>query len=66
VACGQLDIGNAETDMVAALKSTQPQTLTMDVQHAADAVLHMANLPLSANVQTMTVMATQMPYVGRG
>jgi NADP-dependent 3-hydroxy acid dehydrogenase YdfG len=38
----------------------------MDVQHAADAVLHMANLPLSANVLTMTVMATTMPYVGRG
>ncbi|MEP3948040.1 SDR family oxidoreductase [Ascidiaceihabitans sp.] len=66
VACGQIDIGNAETDMVAALKSTQPDMPTMDVRHAAEAVLHMAELPLTANVQTMTVMASKMPYIGRG
>ncbi|SPH20259.1 2-(R)-hydroxypropyl-CoM dehydrogenase [Ascidiaceihabitans donghaensis] len=66
VACGQIDIGNAETDMVAALKSTQTEMPTMDVRHAAEAVLHMAELPLNANVQSMTVMASQMPYIGRG
>ena len=49
VACGQIDIGNAETDMVAALKATQPDTLTMDVRHAVDAVWHMAQLPLDAS-----------------
>jgi NAD(P)-dependent dehydrogenase (short-subunit alcohol dehydrogenase family) len=61
IACGQIDIGNALTDMTA-----QMQEPTMDVRHAADAVLYMANLPLDANVLTMTVMATGMPYVGRG
>lgn len=66
IACCQLDIGNAETDMVAALKATQPDTETMDVRHVADAVYHMADLPLNANVQNMTVMATKMPFVGRG
>jgi NAD(P)-dependent dehydrogenase (short-subunit alcohol dehydrogenase family) len=66
IACCQLDIGNAETDLVAALKSVQPDTDTMDVSHAADAVMHMADLPLSANVQNMTVMATKMPFIGRG
>lgn len=66
VACGQIDIGNAETEMVAGIKARLPETLTMDVQHAADAVWHMASLPPGANVQTMTVMATQMPYIGRG
>ena len=66
IACCQLDIGNAETDMVATLKATQPDTDTMDVEHAANAVLHMADLPLSANVQNMTVMATKMPFIGRG
>lgn len=66
IACGQIDIGNAETPMVAALKAHQPQTETMDVRHASDAVLHMASLPLSANIQFMTVMATKMPYIGRG
>ncbi len=71
IACGQLDIGNARTPMVADLVErtvaqggTPPQT--MDVRHAAEAVLHMAELPLSANVQFMTVMATKMPYIGRG
>ena len=66
IACGQIDIGNAETDMVAALKAKAPDTETMDVAHAARSVLHMADLPLSANVQFLTVMATKMPYIGRG
>ncbi len=66
IACGQLDIGNAESPMVAALKERLPDTQTMDVAHAANAVLHMADLPLGANVQFMTVMATKMPYIGRG
>lgn len=71
IACGQIDIGNAATDMVAAQaarlaaegKTPQP---SMDVDHAARSVLHMAQLPLEANVQFMTVMATKMPYIGRG
>jgi NAD(P)-dependent dehydrogenase (short-subunit alcohol dehydrogenase family) len=71
IACGQIDIGNAATDMVRALndralaegRETQP---VMDVTHAAEAVLHMASLPPEANVQFMTVMATKMPYIGRG
>ncbi|MEO1733207.1 MAG: SDR family oxidoreductase [Pseudomonadota bacterium] len=66
IACGQIDIGNAESEMVAALKSRTPGMETMDVGHVATSVLHMANLPLSANVQFMTVMATKMPYIGRG
>lgn len=66
IACGQIDIGNAETDLVAELNKTQPKADTMDVKHAAEAVLHMANLPPEANIQTMTVMATKMPYIGRG
>jgi NAD(P)-dependent dehydrogenase (short-subunit alcohol dehydrogenase family) len=73
IACGQIDIGNAATDM--ALKigegatqadgSVRPEPL-MDVSVVAEAVLYMANLPLGANVQFMTVMATKMPFVGRG
>ncbi len=73
IACGQIDIGNAETEMAAKMKDGVPQadgTIAaeplMDVQHVADAVLHMAGLPLDANVQFMTVMATKMPFVGRG
>ena len=66
IACGQIDIGNAETPMVAQFKSQQPDTETMDVAHAAASVLHMADMPLNANVQFMTVMATRMPYIGRG
>ena len=66
IACGQIDIGNAESDMVAALKASNPEMETMDVAHAARSVLHMADLPLQANVQVMTVMATKMPYIGRG
>jgi len=52
--------------MVAALKDQTPGMAAMDVAHAARSVLHMAELPLDANVQFMTVMATQMPYIGRG
>ncbi|MCY4301278.1 MAG: SDR family NAD(P)-dependent oxidoreductase [Aestuariivita sp.] len=66
IACGQIDIGNAESQMVAELKVQNPHMETMRVCHAAESVLHMANLPLSANVLFMTVMATKMPYVGRG
>jgi NAD(P)-dependent dehydrogenase (short-subunit alcohol dehydrogenase family) len=73
IACGQIDIGNALTEMAAPMTKGVPQAngtiapeATMDVQHVADAVLHMASLPLDANVLFMTVMATKMPYVGRG
>ncbi len=66
IACGQIDIGNATSEMVAALKETQPEMPVMDVAHAARSVLHMAQLPPDANVQFMTVMATKMPYIGRG
>ncbi len=71
IACGQIDIGNARTPMVEALSQRardagQPEPETMDVTHAADAVMQMASLPLSANVQFMTIMATKMPYIGRG
>ncbi|KNZ32750.1 MAG: 3-oxoacyl-ACP reductase [Methylibium sp. NZG] len=73
IACGQIDIGNAATDMTQRMTGGVPQangTLMaeprMDVKHVADAVVHMANLPLEANVQFMTVMATKMPFVGRG
>jgi NAD(P)-dependent dehydrogenase (short-subunit alcohol dehydrogenase family) len=73
IACGQIDIGNALTEM--ARKQTQgvrqadgriaPEP-TMDVSEVGEAVAHMANLPLSTNVLTMTIMATKMPFVGRG
>jgi len=73
IACGQIDIGNAGTDMTSRMSAGVPQAdgsitsePTVNVQHIADAVLYMANLPLDANVQFMTVMATQMPLVGRG
>lgn len=73
IAVGQIDIGNAATDMTERMKSgvlqangTVAPEPTMDAQHVADAVLYMAGLPLDANVFTITVMATQMPYVGRG
>jgi NAD(P)-dependent dehydrogenase (short-subunit alcohol dehydrogenase family) len=73
IACGQIDIGNAETPMTERMAdgvlqadgSVRPEP-TMDVEHVARAVSYMASLPLDANVATMTVMATQMPYVGRG
>jgi len=66
IACGQIDIGNAESELVAGLKQANPDMHTMDVAHAAQSVLHMAELPLSANVQFLTVMATKMPFIGRG
>ena len=73
IACGQIDIGNAATEMTARMKSGVPQAHgalavepTMDVQHVARAVVYMASLPLDANVQFLTVMATKMPFVGRG
>ena len=73
IACGQIDIGNALTDMAAAMVTGVPQAdgrimaePTMDVGAVADAVLYMAGLPLTANVPFMTVMATKMPYIGRG
>ncbi|MEM9741014.1 MAG: SDR family oxidoreductase [Pseudomonadota bacterium] len=66
IACGQIDIGNAETELVAGIKKNYPGLPTMDVDDAARAVLHMAELPPEANVQFMTIMATKMPYIGRG
>ena len=73
IACGQIDIGNAGTDMTSRMSAGVPQAdgsmatePTINVQHIADAVLYMASLPLEANVQFMTVMATKMPLVGRG
>ncbi len=67
IACGQIDIGNARTELADQLAKTSaaPEPL-MDVEHVAQAVLSMANLPLSANVQFMTIMATKMPFIGRG
>ncbi len=73
IACSQLDIGNAATEMTERMKDGVPQANgtqmvepRMDVKHVADAVVYMANLPLDANVQFMTVMATNMPFIGRG
>jgi len=73
IACGQIDIGNAATEMTARMSRGVPQANgsvevepTMDSQHVSRAVLYMASLPLDANVQFMTVMATKMPFVGRG
>ena len=73
IACGQIDIGNAATPMTARMLVGVPQAdgsiavePVMDVEHVANAVLHMAGLPLEANVQFMTIMATTMPYIGRG
>jgi NAD(P)-dependent dehydrogenase (short-subunit alcohol dehydrogenase family) len=73
IACGQIDIGNAHTEMAARMASGVPQANgeiavepLMDVAHVASAVVYMASLPLDANVQFMTVMATKMPFVGRG
>jgi len=73
IACGQIDIGNAATELTARLAQGVPQANgtvaaepTMDVEHVARAVVLMASLPLDANVQFMTVMATKMPFIGRG
>jgi len=73
IACGQIDIGNAETALSSRMKKGVPQAngtiaseAMFDVQHVAAAVVHMANLPLDVNILTMTIMATGMPFVGRG
>lgn len=73
IACGQIDIGNAATEMTARMAQGVPQAdgstavePTMDVQNVARTIVHMASLPLEANVQFVTVMATKMPLVGRG
>jgi NAD(P)-dependent dehydrogenase (short-subunit alcohol dehydrogenase family) len=73
IACGQIDIGNALTDMTSSSSSgqLQPDGSTrpeprMDVEHVAQAIVFMASLPLESNVQSMTIMATKMPFVGRG
>jgi NAD(P)-dependent dehydrogenase (short-subunit alcohol dehydrogenase family) len=73
IACGQIDIGNAHTEMAARMAQGVPQAdgtiraePLMDVEHVARMVVHMANLPLEANVQFVTIMATRMPLVGRG
>jgi len=73
IACSQIDIGNADTPMGGRMKFGVPQANgtvapepVMDVEHVADAIVFIANLPLDANVQFMTIMATKMPFVGRG
>ena len=73
IACSQIDIGNAATEMTERMTAGVPQANgtnmvepRMDLRHVAEAVLFMANLPLDANVQFMTVMATKMPFIGRG
>ncbi|MEL0169768.1 MAG: SDR family oxidoreductase [Pseudomonadaceae bacterium] len=73
IACGQIDIGNAATEMAAPMARGIPQANgeiavepTMDVEHVAQAVVRMAELPLETNVQFMTIMATKMPFIGRG
>ena len=73
IACSQIDIGNAHTDLAARMANGVPQANgqiavepLMDVAHVASAVVYMASLPLDANVQFMTIMATKMPFVGRG
>ncbi|MBR9836583.1 MAG: SDR family oxidoreductase [Rhodobacteraceae bacterium] len=73
IACGQIDIGNALTEMAAPMAKGVPQAdghiapeAVMDAGHCASTVLHMASLPLEANVQFVTVMATTMPFIGRG
>jgi NAD(P)-dependent dehydrogenase (short-subunit alcohol dehydrogenase family) len=73
IACGQIDIGNAMTELAARMAKGVPQANgeiaiepMMDAKEVAEAVVHMASLPLSTNVQFMTIMATKMPFVGRG
>lgn len=71
IGCGQIDIGNAQTDLVRGLEATRAAEgldplPTMDVGDVAQAVLHMASLPPEANIQTMMVMASKMPHIGRG
>lgn len=73
IACGQIDIGNTASDMTSAMSGGVPQANgalksepTMEIGNVSEAVLHMASLPLNANVQFMTIMATNMPFIGRG
>ncbi len=73
IACSQIDIGNAATEMTERMTKGVPQANgtmmvepRMDVRHVAESIVHIANMPLDANVQFMTVMATKMPFVGRG
>jgi NAD(P)-dependent dehydrogenase (short-subunit alcohol dehydrogenase family) len=73
IACGQIDIGNAATEMAARMAKGVPQANgsiavepLMDVKHVADAIVHMASLPIDANIQFLTIMARDMPFVGRG
>ena len=73
IACGQIDIGNARTDLASRMANGVPQANgqiavepLMEVDYVGQAVLHMANLPIEVNVQFMTIMATKMPFVGRG
>jgi NAD(P)-dependent dehydrogenase (short-subunit alcohol dehydrogenase family) len=73
IACGQIDIGNAGTELTRRMEQGVPQASgviapepTFDVRHVAEAVIYMASLPLDANVQFLTIMATKMPFVGRG
>ncbi|MDB3935393.1 SDR family oxidoreductase [Granulosicoccus sp.] len=73
IACGQIDIGNTASDMTEQMNKGVPQAdgsikpePTMDTTHVSEAVVHMAGLPLSANVQFMTIMASGMPFIGRG
>jgi len=73
IVCGQIDIGNALTDMTAKMQNGVPQAdgslkgePTMAVEHIADAVLQMASLPLASNIQFMTILASSMPFIGRG
>ena len=73
IACSQIDVGNARTEMARPMENGVPQAdgsiriePVMDVEHVARTVLHMANLPLEANVQFVTLMATSMPFIGRG
>jgi NAD(P)-dependent dehydrogenase (short-subunit alcohol dehydrogenase family) len=73
IACGQIDIGNASTQMTVAASTGMRQAdgsvaaePTIDVRHVAESVVHMASLPLGANISSLTIMATAMPFVGRG
>ena len=73
IACGQIDIGNAATDMTSSMQDGAPQAdgslkvePTFNVEHVANTVVYMSNLPLDTNVQFITIMATDMPYIGRG
>jgi NAD(P)-dependent dehydrogenase (short-subunit alcohol dehydrogenase family) len=73
IACGQIDIGNALSEMSARMVTGVKQANgeiapepMMDVQHVADAVVHMAGLPIDVNIQFVTIMATRMPFIGRG